>query len=64
MMVSVSPLFNVSDDTLIARLVTVGVVSVGAVGAVGVVGAVGDGAPPQVAVTKAIISIVEKRIRT
>ena len=57
-MVSVSPLFNVSDDTLIARLVTVGVVSVGAVGAVG------DGAPPQVAVTKAIISIVEKRIRT
>ena len=57
-MVSVSPLFNASDDTLIARLVTVGGVSVGAVGAVG------DGSPPRVAVTKAVISMVERRTRT
>ena len=35
MRVSVSPMFNVSDDTLIARLVTVGVDGVVEVGAVG-----------------------------
>ena len=35
MRVSVSPMFNVSDDTLIARLVTVGVDRVVAVGVVG-----------------------------
>ncbi len=45
MKVSVSPMFNVSDDTLIARLVTV--VNDGAVA----VGVVGDELPPQARVT-------------
>ena len=55
MRVSVSPMFNVSDDTLIARLVTVGDDGVVAVGVVG------DELSPQATVTAVAMTPARNR---
>ena len=55
MKVSVSPMFNVSDDTLIARLVTVGDDGIVAVGVVG------DELSPQATVTAVAMTPARNR---